>query len=680
MYKEELYASNVAKLFAIYDCAFVDTCSLMDDSFPYLMDVLVVSKKYWNKNFQIVVSEACTKELESNSKKTDEIEKRFDALRALTIIKKDQRWFHKRLLTIKKAPKDSIQEDGYVHADNVLITEINSLRIHKKVLLITQDKRLADNIRQLNNMESSKGRFINVYRLSIDGCLEENPGLNHFHSRNIIESVRFREENRHEIPKNLDKLSRTPLKVERKSIDTSKALVADILRLDKDIAARLSSPDTSATKRLFAINLQISNLTSIGEEERKKLKLVYPLEKLLIEKKKLTSEKEKPVQNPPQIQKEAKPVKTEVKKVEKLPQPETKPAEKKETPKEIKVTRFEDGETAMEAVIKALSFFSIIVRDPKIPYVKEIHGPADITTESLPAFDEGKITSENGLDVVISNVKIHISKREKNYRATATMDKSRVEELTKPLKKDNKPKAKPEDKPQEKPVEKPSKSQETQPVTKAEEEGTPTIVKKDPEKKEEPKEEKPTFASSTNSDSSVVEVHIGTLDEKPSKPKAKKKSAPKEKPAPKEKVKKEAQPVSEAKVEPKPKKTKKAAKVSEEKKPEEKPAPQTPAKEKPKKESKASAPKEEKKPQPEAKAKKSPKKKEAPVKTEAESILENDNKLRAKINNPTYPNESRIADLKAQLAKIATLSPEDKAKLHFTEEKIQSLLKELESK
>ena len=49
MYIKEKYSSALAKIITNFDQVYLDTCSLMEESFPEFMDYLDGSREYWNK-------------------------------------------------------------------------------------------------------------------------------------------------------------------------------------------------------------------------------------------------------------------------------------------------------------------------------------------------------------------------------------------------------------------------------------------------------------------------------------------------------------------------------------------------------------------------------------------------------------------------------------------------------
>ncbi len=203
MYQEELKSSNLAKFLNDYDYVFVDTCSLMEDSFPLFMDRLTSSKEYWRDELQVIVLGECLEELKKHSKEKDKerISSRIAATRALKIIKHDK--WRSKTLTITKCDGDSF-------ADNAIFTKVSSLRIHNKILVITQDKTLTTDLLKLNKLDSQKGRYLSVYRLNQQSELEKNPGENSekpFNKKHDASSFQKVEKDKKETP--LTKAQRT---------------------------------------------------------------------------------------------------------------------------------------------------------------------------------------------------------------------------------------------------------------------------------------------------------------------------------------------------------------------------------------------------------------------------------------------------------------------------------------
>jgi hypothetical protein len=99
----------------------------------------------------------------------------------------------------------------------------------------------------------------------------------------------------------------------------------------------------------------------------------------------------------------------------------------------------------------------------------------------------------------------------------------------------------------------------------------------------------------------------------------------------------------------------------------------------PKKSEKAVAPKQTKKASAPKAAKPAPAKKAAPS-ADLANIIKIDKNMNAKINNPNYPVENKIADLKAQALLVEKLSAAEQKKLFFPLSKINAKIAELGKK
>ena len=81
MYSDENKSSNLAKFLNNFDYVLIDTCSLMDESFPEWMDILRNAKAYRKKELEILVPRRCYDELKKHTRTTKQREdsKRVDA-------------------------------------------------------------------------------------------------------------------------------------------------------------------------------------------------------------------------------------------------------------------------------------------------------------------------------------------------------------------------------------------------------------------------------------------------------------------------------------------------------------------------------------------------------------------------------------------------------------------------
>lgn len=180
MFIDENKSTSLALFLNGYDVVIMDTCSLMEDSFPSFADALVNAKDYFNKKKQIIIYKKCLDELNKHAANVDNDVSRIAAKRALKILKAVRR---KKLFDCKKSKNDNF-------ADNVIYANVSILRIHNRVLIITQDKKLTDDLNKLNNLDSQMGRKLSVYRIGKDGRLEVNRGVNfnsHFESKSSRE-------------------------------------------------------------------------------------------------------------------------------------------------------------------------------------------------------------------------------------------------------------------------------------------------------------------------------------------------------------------------------------------------------------------------------------------------------------------------------------------------------------
>ncbi len=400
MYQEELKSSNLAKFLNDYDYVFVDTCSLMEDSFPLFMDHLAASKEYWRDELQVIVLGECLEELKKHSKEKDKERNssRIAATRALKIIKHDK--WRSKTLTITKCDGDSF-------ADNAIFTKVSSLRIHNKILVITQDKTLTTDLLKLNRLDSQKGRCLSVYRLNQQSELEKNPGENSekpFNKKHDASSFQKVEKDKKEMP--LTKAQRT------------------LIQEDSRIFENLTNQKYKLKNKIRDIDDQILRINKIGKESIANLKLHFQKEDLLKKKAELLSAKS--------FQKDKK--KEEVAPIQ----------------QQTIVTK---GKKASEALKRLALNYHSIVRDASVPYVPEVHGELNLTMEDLVNVDslsskKGDFTYSKG-GIVYSFVKgneysasiqKNPSKENKNNKKPSSPVKEKkpapVKEKEKPIVKD----------------------------------------------------------------------------------------------------------------------------------------------------------------------------------------------------------------------------------------------------
>jgi len=461
MYSEETKASSLAKLLSNFDLVLLDTCSLMEDSFPLFMDALVTSHGYWKEGLRVVVLGECMDELKKHSK-SGEHEKRINAKRALKIVKHDQSiWNRNKILRIEKAS----HKDAF--ADRAIYAKVSDLRISEKILVITQDKKLKADIRGLNNLESQKGRNIHVYQIGRNGQLEIK-----FDDRSA--PVPARDFNG---KKNVEKTEKKPIeekpKAPQKPKNTDKSQV--VLK-ENALLANLSNPNYPLNKKIDDIDYQIKLLKGLSDEEKKQFNLRLTEEKLLIEKKKL--EAPKPKEKAPEPKKPAK---------------EQKPA----APKQEKPVKpyYEYGKTPSAALKKLGAHYGWMFRDPSIPFFEGVHGSVDLTTDDLALSEKmADLKPETSKELTIKTLTFvfeHTKNEFHVYLKPVEETKPEPKEPEKPkAEKVGKPAKKKESKKVEEPVKEEKPKQEPKPkkTKKAKE---PAKVEKPEVKKEEPLVEKP---------------------------------------------------------------------------------------------------------------------------------------------------------------------------------------------
>lgn len=335
MYNEELKSSKLAQFLNDYDYVFVDTCSLMEDSFPLFMDYLSKSKEYWKEDLQVIVLGECIEELKKHAKEKEK-DRKIAALRALKIIRHDK--WHKKAFTITKA-------EGSSFADNAIFTKVSGLRIHNKILVITQDKTLTTDLLKLNRLDSQKGRYLSVYRLTPQSELEKNPGENGEKTFN----------KKHEAS------SFQKVEKDNKTVALNKAQRV-IIEEDNKLVKNLSNPNYKTKNKIKDIDNQLSKLNKLDANSLSALNLRFSKEDLLKKKEEL------------------------------LP---SKKGEKKENKKETSSVIVTTGASPSEALKRLALNYHSIVRDPSVSYVGAVHGNLDLTSDDLKKVDQLAVSKGN---------------------------------------------------------------------------------------------------------------------------------------------------------------------------------------------------------------------------------------------------------------------------------------------
>ncbi len=659
MYSDENKASSLAKLLIGFDTVMLDTCSLMEDSFPEWLDVLKEAKDYLDQGFTLVVPKACYTELLKHSISRD-VEKKITAKRALKILKKAK---HDRLVSVGKK---NFNEN---FADNAIYSQASQDRISQRILVITQDKKLATDLKNLNKLTSQKGKPISVYKVVPGGKLEYNQGETFQKNNNWKENKPFADRKSFKTKDygNKDVKENAPLSLEEK-----------VVQGDKRLSANLKNPNYSMKEKISDIEKQLQLLSGISEEKIKSLHLLQGRNKLteslamLKGKKEIKpeapkpTEKKEPVSNPEPAKKE-------------IPS-ETKPEPTilvKMPPKKL---WYGEGSTIASALNMVAEHYNLMFRDPSIPYFAMVHGAIDLTTndfnEIIRKLSQGFLASTK-VEFNYSSFKVIGEKEPKGYKAYIDLDprtsvQPETEEKAKsaaPLsvepaekkeeKKTTKKPAKVEKKPA-KPKENTTSEVKAVPNNSAAVPGGVTLVigiptderkrgyiersaKRDSMKNTSEHAAKPKKTKDASSSTKKKETASSPKKAEPAPSKKAKASADK-------KTKDKAAPKADSKAKAKAPAKKETAKPTAEKKP-------------------VSKPVEEKKPSPK---KAEPKKKAAysnlAVALKAEKIL------KANIHNPNYPSASKKKDLEAQVALVKKLSKEDQAKLTLNLDALKGML------
>ena len=390
MYNEELKSSKLAQFLNDYDYVFVDTCSLMEDSFPLFMDYLSKSKEYWKEDLQVIVLGECVEELKKHAKEKD---RKIAALRALKIIRHDK--WHKKAFTITKA-------EGSSFADNAIFTKVSGLRIHNKILVITQDKTLTTDLLKLNRLDSQKGRYLSVYRLTPHSELEKNPGENGEKTFN----------KKHEAS------SFQKVEKDNKTVALNKTQRV-IIEEDNKLAKNLSNPNYKTKNKIKDIDNQLSKLNKLDANSLSALSLRFSKEDLLKKKEEL------------------------------LP---SKKGEKKENKKETSSVIVTTGASPSEALKRLALNYHSIVRDSSVSYVGAVHGNLDLTSDDLKKVDQLAVSKgnfcynkgnvvysfEKGKEYSVSCKNLSSKKPEEQKRSTPVSMKEEKKKNLPPKKEENK--------------------------------------------------------------------------------------------------------------------------------------------------------------------------------------------------------------------------------------------------
>lgn len=633
MYSDEIKSSSLAKYLNGFDYAIIDTCSLMEDSFPEWMDILDNARDYRKQAQPIYVPWQCVQELKKHSKDRTSDSKRIEAKRAIKILRHAS-WRH--ILTVTKKDKNEN------FADNAIFVRVSTDRLHSKILVITQDKKLATDLLSLNTLQSQNGRKLEVMKLAPGGVLVPNKGEDRPVHQDNKKKETQPQPNKAKAPKH------PPL------FDT-------ILAADARLSSLLNNSNYPAKKLIEDAHQQLRLLQKLSIGQRNALPLHVPEAKL----KEIITGETKPAPTP------------EPKKEEAKPQPEKKPAPTKRL-------YYGLGTTLEASIRNCADHYGILFRDHLIRYSAQIHGPVDLTDVDLKAiidFSTPLLIPGEKQEFMYKGIACSVLKDGSKIKFWIDLSPLNIEMVEKSETPEKPKAAKPA--PAKK---KPAKQEETpaKPEQAAEKPKTKKAAK--PAKKEEPKPAEPQPAPAP----------VPSAKKGKKQPKAATAVEPSETPA--KPAEKEAMPAEAKPAEAKPAKKKAAPKKKEQPAPTEvkpAPAPQpkkdqkkkdtpAPAKKKPAKKKKDLAPASDPvapkaEPKKKAKAPATQHKETKPKPSALEIALQADARLKSVISNPNYPQADKVADIEKQLELVRKLPKEDAAKLTYGIEALKAMLAVMKS-
>ena len=380
MYIKEKYSSALAKIITNFDQVYLDTCSLMEESFPEFMDYLDGSREYWNKeDIEIIVLSSVINELKNHIDNKEKIELSIGAKRAYKIIKHAAGVFGKKLIKI---------EDGESEfADQEISAKAISNRTKYRILVITQDRKLATDLRKFNSLNSQFGKEIQIYRIKSDGLLEPTPSETFTHQKVVKKQAQQKTNNNKIKQENLAKPAQ-----KAKSSDFSAIIKADIV-----IKANLNNSTVSKERKESGIKEQIARIESVPQPKRAEIENQLML-KLADLKALLPQQKQQPVKKP-------------------------------------QTTYVVHSKTIFDGVVETASLLSFIIRDDSVPYNKQGHGEFDVTNNMvLNLIDKSKASKTNKSSFEIPGLKWIVEKEPNGYKVTAekiaikkTNDKNKAE-------------------------------------------------------------------------------------------------------------------------------------------------------------------------------------------------------------------------------------------------------------
>ena len=301
-------------------------------------------------------------------------------------------------------------------ADPAIYASISAQRINKKIILISQDKQLADDVRNLNNLDSQRGKFVNVYKVDPYGDLLENKG--NVYQNQARSSVRSSRNLPSKIPeKNIREVQPLPRQTPKK--EEPKPLVPlDIKALDRAISSNIHNSTYPLARKLDDLDRQLKNLGPYSASDISSWKLLYGPDDLLKAKAEVIALQEKSLEEKPvSSEKEAKPASQSAAPAPKA-RPDAKPAPAPEAPK--KRAPFGKGDTFISALKDLLGRYGTMIRDDEVPYVAAVHGPHDLVNSDFSKLVHEVALLEAGSkkDATVKKLLFHIEKNQGDYRVT----------------------------------------------------------------------------------------------------------------------------------------------------------------------------------------------------------------------------------------------------------------------
>lgn len=370
-YQDEKKYSSLARALKDADYAIIDTCSLMEDSFPEFLDILEETKKeYLEPSFPVYVLESSVEELNKHAKNKEKKDKKIAATQAVRILTKAKK---KKTVEIIKASSSSRSEgwfgrdkneDDYYFADAEIIAKVTLDRTKYNIVVITQDKKLASDLINLSRSQAVYGSKVHVYKLNENAMLVENKGEERVApSKKAGSSVLLKEASKQPQKSKAQSETKGPTPRQSHRPDPNE-LLNKVIAGDKRIHANLSNANYSKEKMLKDLKAQQSDMQKVPLEKIAAAHLSHNLESIAYEIKK--------IEHPEQLKLPAP-----------IPQKQPEPAKKVSKKEGKEALWYEYGQTIEEAFRNVANHYGVMFRDPGVPYVPGIHGPLNFTSEDL---------------------------------------------------------------------------------------------------------------------------------------------------------------------------------------------------------------------------------------------------------------------------------------------------------